>query len=109
MIYIGSAVLDGISLSKTIDRTAKIAEQDQTTRTCRLVLLYTIRKITYGGLRVNSLFHRAFPIYLFIHLFIYLRFLGGNSIFLCRLNTSCFSKTIPISVEMDTSIQKRLF
>ena len=35
----------GVSLTEIDDRSAESAEQDQTTRMCRLILLYTIRKL----------------------------------------------------------------
>ena len=37
--------MDGIPLIEFDDRTAESVEQDQTARMCRLILLYTIRKI----------------------------------------------------------------
>ena len=36
--------VDGILLTDFIDRSAESAGQDQTTRICRLVLLFTLRK-----------------------------------------------------------------
>ena len=37
---------DRVSLTEINDRAAESAEQDQTARTCRLILLYTLRKIS---------------------------------------------------------------
>ena len=37
--------LDKVSTAEIKGRAAKSAEQDQTARTCRLVLLYTLRQI----------------------------------------------------------------
>ena len=38
--------LDGISLEDAIDRASESVEQDQTARMCRLILIYTLRKIS---------------------------------------------------------------
>ena len=37
--------LDGVSLALTNDRSGESAEQDQTARMCRLILLYSLCKI----------------------------------------------------------------
>ena len=42
----GQMELYGISLTKLTDRGAERAEQDQTARMYRLILIYTVRKIT---------------------------------------------------------------
>ena len=40
-------ILVGVSLTDVNDRTADSVEQDQTARMCSLILLYTLRKITF--------------------------------------------------------------
>ena len=37
--------LDGISLAEMDDRVSERAQQDQTARMCRLILVYTLRNI----------------------------------------------------------------
>ena len=38
---------NSVSLTETITREAESAEQDQTAHTCRLILLFTLRKINF--------------------------------------------------------------
>ena len=38
--------MDGLTLREINDKAAGIAEQDQTSRFCRMILLYTQRKIS---------------------------------------------------------------
>ena len=43
-ISIGHLQLDGVSLIGISDRVVESADQDQTARMCRLILLYTLRE-----------------------------------------------------------------
>ena len=44
-IVIGSIELNGVWLTEIYDKAVESVEQDQTARTCSLILLYTLRKI----------------------------------------------------------------
>ena len=44
-ISVSLMTFDGVSLKKFNDTAPESAEQDQTARTCRLILLYTVRKV----------------------------------------------------------------
>ena len=45
-ISIGQMILDWATLTATSDTTAANKEQDQNARICRLILIYTLRKIS---------------------------------------------------------------